>query len=101
MEIENYREKRKKKQITLDFAESGRIAVFERKYREEDGVPVVAARGETDADSMNADVDEAKKKLGAQQAFYDDLVALAADVKAKEDERDKIAKGNEKKKEKK
>lgn len=92
MHIEGYREKKKSGHVSFEFAESGRIAVLERRYDETTGVPMLKPTQETDSREMEGVITESQKRVAAAQAILDDDLALQADIVAKEAEAEKLAK---------
>lgn len=90
MVVDNYSEKKKNKQIQLEFAESGNIAVLERRFDEVTGVPTLKATQETNSKHLSDLIDDNAVNLAKYTETDTNLKALLADVQAKEDEREAL-----------
>lgn len=99
MHIENYREKKKNSTkdnplVSFEFAESGRIAVLERRFDEVTGVPTLKPTQETDSRDMADSIAHYQQQADSLNAIVEDLQALAKDIAAKEAEGEKLRKEN-------
>lgn len=97
MHIEKYQEKKKSGTVSFEFAESGRIAVLERRFDEQTGIPRLVPMQETDSREMAGTIDHYQQQADSLLAILADLKALAADIAAKEAEAERLAKENAKK----
>lgn len=95
--IENYAAKKKAKTVQLEFAESGNIAVLERRFDELTGVSVLKETQQASSKQIQDLIADCEKQMEPIQARIADLKALLPDVEKKEKERDGLAAKNAKK----
>lgn len=92
--IENYEDKKRDGIIVLDFADSGAIALIERKYNETTGVPEMKPTIEASSKQIDDLLEDLETRITPLLQQKKDLKALLVDVKAKEAERVELAKAN-------
>lgn len=95
--IENFQEKYDKGKIELDFAESGNIAVLERKFDRETGVKVMTDTMQTSTQHLNDLYADNERQLAPFLQKRKDIKAMKIVVAEKEAERDAMIEENENK----
>lgn len=98
--IENFQEKLDDGRITLEFGETG-IVVIERRFRENDGVPVMKPTQEVSSQQLDDLIADNERQREPFERRAQDLADMKIVVEAKERERAELIEANEKPKDKK
>lgn len=88
--IENFQEKLEKGQIQLEFAESGNIAVIERRFNETNGVPEMKPTQECSSKQLDDLIADNEVQIAPFLQKRQDLADLKTAVLSKEEERQKL-----------
>lgn len=89
--IHNYLDKKSKGNIELEFSSNGMIAVLERKYNESTGVKELSSPKETSSKHIDDLLEDINKRIAPLLEEKDNLIALKADILAKEEEREALS----------
>lgn len=84
--IENYVDKKARKKVRLEVAESGNVAIVEQKFDEDTGKPIMMPTQETNTAHLKDLIADNEERLAPFLQRRADLEALLEDVQAKEGE---------------